>query len=316
MADLLQNPSKSRFQTAIWAFKLGFLAIGVISTFLLLKLAIPYSLNLFISAIPRIWLCFRSWLSPPYLYIIVNFIIISIVASSTFQPEHSDQIKDGENGEAENPQPQKKLQQQKKQTHSEASSDRMSATETDIWSDISSLPVSGENPTEAEEKPSSVAFESAQEVWSDFTCLPDSGTDSEASDARPSAESKGKSAGPSASVPAPSDRDHTLDATWKAITEGHAEAPKRQLKKSDTWDGPPHVRGEPDAEPAVAARRELRKSETFKDGASSPEVVREMSLSQDDLNRRVEAFIQNFRLQRQASYRQLQHMQKVNQVIY
>ncbi|KAK6921344.1 protein of unknown function DUF4408 [Dillenia turbinata] len=60
-------------------------SVGVISTILVLKAAIiPYSSHLIISTIPRLWMWIRSWLTPPYIYIILNFIIITIAASSTF----------------------------------------------------------------------------------------------------------------------------------------------------------------------------------------------------------------------------------------
>ncbi|XP_058097835.1 uncharacterized protein LOC131242894 [Magnolia sinica] len=311
MADFLQNSSKSRFQTAIWTVKLGFLAIGIISTFLLLKLAIPYSFNLFLSALPRVWISFRSWLSPPYLYIIVNFIIISIAASSSFQQKHSEKkIEDGEE-ETDNLQ----LQNQKqKQRDSDASSRlETTPTTTDIWSEISSLTASSENPPESDEKPSALAVESSPELWSDITCLSDSFAESPSPAVKKTVRSL--TANQLKSV-APSEPDDTLDATWKAITEGRGA---RQLKKSETWDAPPRVEAEPEPEP-VAARRELKKSETFNDESSSassrggePGMTREMSsLSHDELNRRVEAFIQKFRLQRQDSYRQ--SMQKMNRV--
>ncbi|GAB2298721.1 hypothetical protein Dimus_032795 [Dionaea muscipula] len=116
----------------------------------------------------------------------------------------------------------------------------------------------------------------------------------------------------------------TLEGTWKAITEGRHMPLTRHLKKSDTWQiqssqlvNPPHA----DAPPRMA-----KKSETFKDGtggrysaasvAPRPSVGvrlrKEPSLGQDELNRRVEAFINKFneemRLQRQQSLQQYMEM--------
>ncbi len=85
----------------------------------------------------------------------------------------------------------------------------------------------------------------------------------------------------------------TLENTWKAITEGGS---CRQMKKRDPW-GP----------------LEVKKSATFKGHRThQPPVLsklrKEPSLSQDELNRRVEAFIRNFnqqmKLQRQESLNQ------------
>lgn len=116
-------------------------------------------------------------------------------------------------------------------------------------------------------------------------------------------------------------RQETLENTWKAITEGRAMPLSRHMRKCDTWQN----RGGADPQ------REVKKSETFKertneqltpdsvsvsvpDGIGRVGLRREPSLSQDELNRRVEAFIRKFneqmRLQRQESLDQ--HMKMIN----
>lgn len=119
-------------------------------------------------------------------------------------------------------------------------------------------------------------------------------------------------------------RQDTLESTWKTITEGRSMPLARHLKKSDTWES--HVRRNGQTttsefnSPPPAPK--MKKSETFHDNASrqlSPSsgsgklsLRKEPSLSQDDLNRRVEAFIKKFneemRLQRQESLNQYQEM--------
>ena len=111
-------------------------------------------------------------------------------------------------------------------------------------------------------------------------------------------------------------RNETLESTWRTITEGRPVPLARHLKKSDTWET--HGRSAPDEQSPVPL---MRKSETFNDRAEPPPPAssspspssssrgrprREPSLGQDDLNRRVEAFIKKFneemRLQRQESF--------------
>ncbi|KAI6704996.1 hypothetical protein NL676_007958 [Syzygium grande] len=121
-------------------------------------------------------------------------------------------------------------------------------------------------------------------------------------------------------------RQETLQNTWKAITDGRpVPLARRRLRKSETW-GEEENRGDPlDRQPLPPA---MRKSETFRDRtnqllASSPSPPPPSpakggkeggaaSPSQDELNRRVEAFIRKFneemRLQRQDSLNQYKAM--------
>ncbi|KAI3832930.1 hypothetical protein MKW98_025814 [Papaver atlanticum] len=69
-----------------WAFSLRVLLVstGVLSMAIILKLSIPVVLEFMISVVPVFWTSFLSWLTPPYLYVIINGIIITIAASSRF----------------------------------------------------------------------------------------------------------------------------------------------------------------------------------------------------------------------------------------
>ncbi|OVA04936.1 Protein of unknown function DUF761 [Macleaya cordata] len=327
MADLFQNSSSSRtrFQTAIWTIKLAFLSIGIISTFLLLKLAIPYSFSLFISTLPRIWISFRSWLAPPYLYIVVNFIIISIAASSSFQQKQSEKKSEEEERETE------------KEVERETEKPRRKQKQVDQRSSVSFLgndefvSDSGEKSVVLVEK----SVESLPDTRSDISCVTES--DDSPVSRRKSSETyrrTDRSVAPvkQVSVTEKKNQNDSLDATWIAITEGRGRPPAKYLKKSDTWNVPPRVM-EPDPDEAlVSGRRELRKSDTFNDTASSTSsgsgssrgsgagggFRREKSLSHDELNRRVEMFIKKFkndiRLQRQESYKR--YVEMVNRGVY
>lgn len=120
-------------------------------------------------------------------------------------------------------------------------------------------------------------------------------------------------------------RQDTLESTWRTITEGRSMPLTRHLRKSDTWES--HGRKaaalavDPTTPPS-SKPKVMKKSETFKErssgGSPSPSpggsgrLKRESSLTHDELNRRVEAFIKKFndemRLQRQESLKQYQEM--------
>ncbi|KAF6153351.1 hypothetical protein GIB67_003541 [Kingdonia uniflora] len=318
-----------RFQTVIWTVKLALLSIGIVSTFLLLKVAIPYSCSVVVSAPPKIWASFKSWLSPLYLYILVNFIIIGIAVSSFHQKgseeaeakkkvEKEEVLSDSggklwlENGALLGDSGEKAVV---KLVESSLSLSLLSESETSCVSSITEESGSGGNRQEE------LSVSSARNVM------------------RKPKQSYRRSVSSIAHSTTATSKlrkvqkleegdENTLDATWKSITEGRGEPVTRQLKKSDTWNLAPAAPIKPELE-QMLAQRELRKSETFNDTASlassgsnssgsSGGLGRESSLSQDELNRRVEAFIKkinnDIRLQRQESYERYNEM--VNRGVY
>ncbi|CAI0439081.1 unnamed protein product [Linum tenue] len=198
-----------------------------------------------------------SWLTPPYLYLLVNAIIVSLLASAKI---HS----------------------------------RTAAASPGDAVDI------------GRRRPPTTLLETDGGSGSIVAPPPESGspTPGEATNFTPS---KG---GGSKAAAAGLGRNGTLDSTWNMIREGRHVPITRHLKKSDTWNSS-HV-----SPPPSSAGKAMKKSETFiRDAgkAAGPAVAagkvvrrrREPSLSQEELNRRVEAFIDNFneemRLQRQES---------------
>lgn len=115
-------------------------------------------------------------------------------------------------------------------------------------------------------------------------------------------------------------KHETLECTWKAITEGRHIPLTRHIKKSDTWDS--HDRQIDLLDDSFPLPVMVKKSETFKEQtnsmsppvslATTNKLKKEPSLGQDELNRRVEAFINKFnedmRLQRQQSMQQFMEM--------
>ncbi|PIA29041.1 hypothetical protein AQUCO_06300009v1 [Aquilegia coerulea] len=70
---------------SIFSIKNLLLSISVVFISLILKLYVPIVFDIIVSGVPMLWTTLRSWFTPPYLYVIVNFIIIAIAASSRFQ---------------------------------------------------------------------------------------------------------------------------------------------------------------------------------------------------------------------------------------
>lgn len=76
------NPSSNNW---ILSLKLVLISSAVLSMAVVLKLSVPVVADFVASEVPSIWSVALSWLRPPYLYLLINGIIISIVASSKLQ---------------------------------------------------------------------------------------------------------------------------------------------------------------------------------------------------------------------------------------
>ncbi|CAH2069992.1 unnamed protein product, partial [Thlaspi arvense] len=116
-------------------------------------------------------------------------------------------------------------------------------------------------------------------------------------------------------VSKPPRRQDTLETTWKKITEGRSTPLTKHLTKSDTWQERTHVQ---------SSKEKMTKSENLNDVNAPTEeeeetllrktrLKREPSPGQEELNRRVEAFIKKFneemRLQR------LESLAKYNEMV-
>ncbi|KAK4283333.1 hypothetical protein QN277_000294 [Acacia crassicarpa] len=289
--DLFVNPSllkSNRFETAIWASKLVLMSMGILSTLVLFKVAvIPFTFNLVVSILPRLWVSARTLLSPPFVYVIVNFIIITIVASSNFHHKnlpYSDSPPDD-------------------LTPKHTTRISTAITEHDV-SDTTHQSVpeiqSNNEVNERKEEDDDEETEFKDAVFSPVDPSPAKNVSNEFSP----------------------DSDDSLDGMWRTIMEGQGKTVTPVLKKSDTWtatirkaeplliqdDGKAEDDGD-NGDPAAWAKKELRKSETFNDTTS---LRREKSMSPEELYKRAEAFIKNFnhqmRLQRMESYQRFREL--------
>ena len=76
--------------TLMLSLKVLFISTGVLAIALGLKVSVPLVLEFSVSQAPLLWSTFRSWLKPPYLYLNINGIIITIAASSQFHQNNSE----------------------------------------------------------------------------------------------------------------------------------------------------------------------------------------------------------------------------------
>ncbi|XP_062188789.1 uncharacterized protein LOC133892057 [Phragmites australis] len=297
------------------------------------RLLAPAAAAVVADGLPRARAAAATWLTPPYLYIVINAIIISIAASSRFQSSSRPTACGPAAPEAE------------LETEHVAISAPLQ-----VPAPVVAVPVVAVWPAEAvameepmvnvntaapapvpvpeEDDDFSISRSTWTPRWRGAETEAEADAENEVApfaDLTNSREKPLVSArfGRKAAKPSPEGsralrvarprREETLEGTWKAITEGRGPPLARHLKKSDTWETRPGRRpsgggGSGEVEPA------MRKAETFNDGRSTAPapVRREPSLGQDELNRRVEAFINKFnmemRLQRQESLKHYNDM--------
>lgn len=267
---------------------------GMISTLTLFKAAvIPYVVDLALSTVPQLWVSFRNWvMSPLCVYLVLNFIIVAIAATSTFQPSNDN------NKKADN-----SIQSQKAHLLIPEKAVSNIATEIlfadDTSPEIISIDDSGIYPArktenwhhkEEEKMVSNIATDRL------FTGDPSPETISgNHSDENPKTIQEEEE----------EEDSNTLESTWEAIM-----GPSK-LKKSESWDVAPRlaragdrdhddqVKMDGQDDPVAWARREMRKSNTFSDRVT---LIRDQSMSPEELNQRAEAFIKkvnnDIRLQR------------------
>ncbi|KAF2305100.1 hypothetical protein GH714_001782 [Hevea brasiliensis] len=285
------------------------ISAGVLSLALLLKVSVPLVVDFSVYQAPLIWGSIASWLKPPYLYVILNCIIITIAASSRLHHTHG--ASDKEQQEQIPPAPKISIHEAPDQFHYQI---KISAAE--ILSDYGGM-------------------ESTVVVAEDSTWIPPKGMDSSENlpelllpSEKPLVSARFGHRKPVRASPeggrralrvAKPKRQETLENTWKTITEGRAMPLTRHLKQCETFEN--HGRrvnvceADPSSPPKKSEKFKYRTNYQLPPVGNSPasgKLRKEPSVSQDELNRRVEAFIKKFneemRLQRQESLNQYKEM--------
>ncbi|KAL0363322.1 UNVERIFIED_CONTAM: hypothetical protein Scaly_1287400 [Sesamum calycinum] len=312
----------------ILSAKVLLISAGVVALAMGLKFSVPVAVN----GIPAMWSIILSWMKPPYLYIIINGIIITIAASSRFHQSQSEQpaARSEHLISVKTPPPstfasfsaQMDIMSVVQQSTAAVDAEVVvSEVEDDTVVELKPVMVNGSKidvDIKTEEEIVVATQVEAEDVFVDSTTstyntLPQKiiSQELQVESLLPVRENLSLSVSGVRSLKvAKPKRQETLESTWKMITEGRHVPLTRHLKKSDTWEHhhPPTV-------------DQVTKSETFKErsnyespaaAAASLRIRKEPSLSQEELNRRVEAFIHKFneemRMQRQESLNQYMEM--------
>ncbi|CAN6850410.1 unnamed protein product [Brassica oleracea] len=282
----------SSFKTAATVVITGVLSVAAAVIF-----TVPSVSHFVASSYPMIYDNTVFLLKPPYLYLVINCIIVSIVATSKLTNKSSSNIEVSDFSEAVTVVP----------------------VPSDIdagYLNVSHQAVGEDNDSTVEDVPLVIDDDKQLETeklkpksdWSEpGTEKPKQPSDSpEVSrvklSRKPPRYSKQKSLKMSAEGGVgdkkPPRRQDTLETTWKKITEGHSTPLTKHLTKSDTWQERSHVQSSSEK----SAKHKMTKSENLNDINAPTELKREPSPGQEELNRRVEAFIKKFneemRLQR------------------
>ncbi|KAI3457509.1 hypothetical protein Pfo_014172 [Paulownia fortunei] len=352
-------------------FKILFISTSVLSAAIMLKFSVP-AITDFAVYVPSIYNGLVSWLRPPYLYLVINCIILTIVASSKLQSRKDDvslaptTLPLDTMGIVQ-PQPVAALAVKTIQTDYPTEEYKYNGV---VLNDSSSYEVKVEKGLEFDAYEHVDARGSTKNEKSPFIVNAADGGVAFAEDAMSNKENEYVIAKSTWNVPENKDltedspsnvkppvsarfghrrnvraspeggktvlgvskpkRQDTLESTWKTITEGRAIPITRHLRKSDTWERDTHVHGcgrRRHHQEEKTPLKTMMKAETFNDrtntrspspgssgggGGGSGKLRREASLGQDELNRRVEAFIKKFneemRLQRQESLNQYMEM--------
>ncbi|KAL0300750.1 UNVERIFIED_CONTAM: hypothetical protein Sradi_6351800 [Sesamum radiatum] len=321
--------------TWILSIKVLLISAGALT----LAMGIKFSVPIVVKEVPVMWSVIVSWLKPPYLYIVINGIIITIAASSRFHQTQSEP-------------PEVRFDHQHLAVSVRALPPLEFATVSALPEVISVV----EEPQEEEEEESAavvVVYESGDRIVElkpvvvngsevdlgreEETLRTDILAEAEDEDVIVDSTFAYNTQPPEMVPPEPQleylvpvtekplvsarlprrkairtnrkgvraprqETQQTLESTWKMIMEGRQCSAPLTKKPTETWGQ--HNRH------LIAVRDHATESEIFKDrtcnqDSSSGEIQKEASLDEDELNRRVEAFIKKFneemRLQRKES---------------
>ncbi|KAJ0434754.1 hypothetical protein HanOQP8_Chr17g0670271 [Helianthus annuus] len=284
---------------------------------------VPLIFNFAVNDLPAILSVIDSWMKPPYLYAIVNGIIITIIASTHFQPNHRHEHDDYNQSNYAPPPSELTnaathlsfgVMEPPPVGYDDIIKPRVTVAYESKCTDLEVETVAVEIEDE---------FIKTKSVWQPSVQVPPEVnlpvehkrlvTSRFAHNRKPA---KNVQEGARALRVLKHKKHETLDSTWKMITDGHRMPTTKQFRKSDTFVKLHHNH---QSDESTTHTKMVRKSETFKEHIaykhhqqSGEKLKKYLSPSHEELNRRIEAFIKKFnedmRLQRQESLKQYMEM--------
>ncbi|KAL2495919.1 hypothetical protein Fot_39676 [Forsythia ovata] len=363
MAILSQTSTNLMF-----SLKIALISTSVLGAAVMLKVSFPAITDFAVYDVPSIYNVVVSWLRPPYLYLVINCIIITIVASSKLQSKKHDLSPSPPTAPLDTmvhlqPQPVVPIVKNIQTNYNLATEykyndvvlsnnngyeeelgkglgfDAYLHSDASIIDNETAFTASIVAPVAAVFKEGVMSNKENECVISKSTWMPPANEDSAeyyTPNEKPPASARfghrknvkaSPEGGKSLLGVSKAKKQDTLESTWKTITEGRAMPLTRHLRKSDTWERDNHhSHGSRGQQQLEKTPQKMTKAETFNDrtNATSPlltpspggsglgKLRKEPSLGQDELNKRVEAFIKKFnedmRLQRQESLNQYMEM--------
>ncbi|KAL0407343.1 UNVERIFIED_CONTAM: hypothetical protein Slati_4048200 [Sesamum latifolium] len=324
--------------TWILSIKLLLISAGALT----LAMGIKFSVPLAVKEVPVMWSVIVSWLKPPYLYIVINGIIITIAASSRFhqtQPEPPAVRFDHQHlavsvralpppefaPVSAHPEVISVVEEPREEEESAAvvvvyeSGDRIvelkpvvvNGSEVYIGREEETLRTDILAEVEGEDEDVLVDSRSTYNTQPPEMVSPEPqlleylvpATEKPLVSARLPRRKAIRTNRKGVRAPR-QETQQTLESTWKMIMEGRQCSAAPLTKKStETWGQ--HNRHLIAVRDHAPPESEIFKDRTCNHDSSSPAIQKETSLDEDELNRRVEAFIKKFneemRLQRQES---------------
>jgi len=289
--------------------KLCFLALSMVSVPVFVKPVFASSYHFVSAVVPQVRETFSAWMTPAVLYVLVNCIILAILANSRLQ--HRFNITGRSHpGELNSSAAQQKQQQEPIYEDSD-STERSGTTELE----------EDENEASSEERSEVIRTPDVRRVERPLA------TSRFNTHYRKSASAKSVTEAKSLGISRSKKKAETLESTWKAITEGRGPPLTRHLRKSETWETVHRAdategasRDSSSSSPSMFQKSETRSNarNRTENLPGKPELTvalrKEPSASQDELNRRVEAFIakmnNDMKLQREQSL--VHYMEMVN----